>query len=71
MKKIIKVVSVQGVLLLGGRITLELNQVGSVQDVLCFLEDDIDQYVGQDGLGFFPWGSLDPHQRYWLHRRLT
>lgn len=26
-------------------------------------EDDIDQYVGQDALGFSPWGrgSLDPH----------
>ena len=25
-------------------------------------EDDIDWYVGQDALGFSPWGHPDPHQ---------
>ena len=25
-------------------------------------EDDMGRYVGQDTLGFSPWGSLDPHQ---------
>ena len=25
-------------------------------------KDDIDQYIGQDALGFSPWDSLDPHQ---------
>ena len=47
---------------MGGPITLDPNQVGSDQDVLCFLEDDIDWYVGQDALGFSSWGSLDPHE---------
>ena len=48
---------------MGGPITLDKNQIGLSQDALCFLEDDIDQYVGQDALGFSPWGSLDPHRR--------
>ena len=47
---------------MGGPITLDKNQIGLSQDVLCFLEDDIDQYVGQDALDFFPWGRLDLHQ---------
>ena len=51
-----------GVWLLGGPITSDKNQIGLNQHVLCFLEDDIDQYVGQVTLGFSPWGSLDPHQ---------
>ena len=62
MKKIVKMVSVQvrsG--LLGGPITLDMNQVGSGQGVLCFPEDDADRSVGQDALGFSPRGSLDPH----------
>ena len=37
------------------------NQVGSGQDILYFPEDGIDGHVGQDALGFSPWGSLDPH----------
>ena len=66
MKQIIKMISVQ----VGsgyqavGHITLDKNQVGSGQDVLCFPENDTDQYVGQDALGFSPWGSLDPHQNH-------
>ena len=35
--------------------------VESAQDVLYFPEDEIDQYVRQDTLGFSPWGSLDLH----------
>ena len=53
--------SVGGVWLFGGPITLDKNQGGSGQDVLCFPEDDIGRYVGQDALGFSLWGSLDPH----------
>ena len=41
--------------------TLDKNQMGSGQDILCFLQDGIDQCVGQDALGFSPWSSLDPH----------
>ena len=52
---------------MGGPVTLDKNQSGSGQDVLCFLEDDIDPYVGQDGLGFSPWGSLDLHQLCFHH----
>ena len=37
-------------LLLGGPVTLASNQMGLSQDVLCFPEDDIDKYVGQDAL---------------------
>lgn len=47
---------------MGGPITLSMNQVESGQEVLYFLEDDIDWHVGQDALGFSPWRSLDPHQ---------
>ena len=61
-KKVVKMLSVQVGLVLGGPITLETNQVESGQDVLYFLEDDVDRYVGQDTLGFSPWGSLAPHQ---------
>ena len=48
---------------MGGLITLDRNQVESGQDILYFPEDDIDLYVGQDALGFSPWGSLDPHHQ--------
>ena len=34
---------------MGGPITLDKDQIGSDQDVLCFPEDDI----GQEALGFF------------------
>ena len=56
--------SAGGVWLLGGPITLDQNQIGLSQDVLCFPEDDTDRDVGQGALGFSPWGrgSLDPHR---------
>ncbi len=47
---------------MGGPITLHMNQVGLGRGLLCFLEDGMDQHVGQDTLGFSPWGSLDAHQ---------
>ena len=46
------VIEMVGVWLLGGPVTVDKNQVGSGQDVLCVPEDDIDEYVGQDALGF-------------------
>ena len=49
---------------MGGHIT----EYESGQDVLCFQEDDIDGYVGQDALGFSLCGSLDPHH-YQLKRK--
>ena len=46
---------------MGGPITLDKNQIRSGQDILCFLEDDMDRYIWQHALGFSPWGSFDPH----------
>ena len=43
---------------MGGRITLDRNQVKSGEDVLYFPEDDTDPYVGQDASGFSPWAAL-------------
>ena len=40
-----------------------MSQVKSGKDILYFLEDDIDWYVGQDASNFSPWGRLDPHHR--------